>query len=273
MTIPPVRRPQKALEERIGEPLDRFKFPLDATLIDEFRASLRACGDNAPPTVLQAAALHRQVVPHLELGFDPALVRHAAQRYLFTRDPGPAMLDVAVRVGQVYTRTGVTGPLIFATIVSEFTDSDGPVATAEMTVVELPSAGNGVARHPPAEPLPRWQLTREVEPLTPADLRRYAAASGDLNPIHTDEQAAIAAGLPGVVVMGMLPGGVLAAFGSEVLGQTLGELSLRFRAPIWPGEPLSLAAQPKAYGYELRLASDSTVRISGAVKATQGPQR
>ena len=37
-----------------------------------------------------------------------------------------------------------------------------------------------------------------------ADLARYAAASGDANPIHLDDEAARAVGLPGVVAHGML---------------------------------------------------------------------
>jgi acyl dehydratase len=40
--------------------------------------------------------------------------------------------------------------------------------------------------------------------VTRADLVRYAAASGDDNPIHLDEQFALAVGLPGVIAHGML---------------------------------------------------------------------
>jgi acyl dehydratase len=40
--------------------------------------------------------------------------------------------------------------------------------------------------------------------LTRTDLRRYAAASGDSNPVHLSDRAAAAAGFPGVVAHGML---------------------------------------------------------------------
>ncbi len=40
--------------------------------------------------------------------------------------------------------------------------------------------------------------------LTREDLRRYAAASGDPNPIHLDDGAAQAAGFEGIVAHGML---------------------------------------------------------------------
>ena len=39
--------------------------------------------------------------------------------------------------------------------------------------------------------------------VTRADLVRYAEASGDHNPIHQDEQVALAVGLPGVIAHGM----------------------------------------------------------------------
>ncbi len=40
-------------------------------------------------------------------------------------------------------------------------------------------------------------------PITRADLVGYAQASGDHNPIHQDEQIALAVGLPGVIAHGM----------------------------------------------------------------------
>lgn len=39
--------------------------------------------------------------------------------------------------------------------------------------------------------------------ITRADLVRYAAASGDHNPIHQDEEVARSVGLPGVIAHGM----------------------------------------------------------------------
>lgn len=39
--------------------------------------------------------------------------------------------------------------------------------------------------------------------ITRADLVRYAAASGDHNPIHQDESVAVSVGLPGVIAHGM----------------------------------------------------------------------
>jgi acyl dehydratase len=56
---------------------------------------------------------------------------------------------------------------------------------------------------------PDWKVGDALEEVTtpPIDrdqLRRYAEASGDQNPIHLSDEAAGAAGLPGVIAHGML---------------------------------------------------------------------
>jgi len=56
---------------------------------------------------------------------------------------------------------------------------------------------------------PNWGVGDELEeriipPVNHDQLRKYAEASGDPNPIHLSETAAGAAGLPGVIAHGML---------------------------------------------------------------------
>ena len=46
-------------------------------------------------------------------------------------------------------------------------------------------------------------LATQTYTVTRADLVRYAAASGDQNPIHQDEEVARSVGLPGVIAHGM----------------------------------------------------------------------
>jgi acyl dehydratase len=46
-------------------------------------------------------------------------------------------------------------------------------------------------------------LDPKVFTITRADLVRYAAASGDHNPIHQDDDVARSVGLPGVIAHGM----------------------------------------------------------------------
>src|ERR1700719_5102672 len=73
------------------------------------------------------------------------------------------------------------------------------------------------ARVTPGQALP--PLTKHV---TVEQIRQYAEASGDRNPIHLDETFARSAGLPGVIAHGMLT----MAFANQMVTDWLGERSL-----------------------------------------------
>jgi acyl dehydratase len=76
--------------------------------------------------------------------------------------------------------------------------------------------------------------------LTRTDLVRYAGASGDLNPMHTDEVAAQAAGLPSVFGHGMFSMGLLGRALTDYVGiGNLRRYQVRFTKQTWPGEVLS----------------------------------
>jgi len=72
------------------------------------------------------------------------------------------------------------------------------------------------------------------------DLVMYAGASGDFNPMHHDEVAAQAAGLPSVFGHGMFTMGLLGKAITDYVG--VGNLRLykvRFTKQTWPGEHLT----------------------------------
>ena len=76
--------------------------------------------------------------------------------------------------------------------------------------------------------------------LTRTDLVRYSGASGDFNPMHTDEPAAQAAGLPSVFGHGMFTAGMLAKLVSDYVGVgNLLSYRIRFTQQTWPGEVLT----------------------------------
>ena len=75
--------------------------------------------------------------------------------------------------------------------------------------------------------------------LTRTDLVRYAGASGDFNPMHTDEVAATGVGLPSVFGHGMFSMGLLGrAIGDWVGVGGLRRFQVRFTKQTWPGETL-----------------------------------
>src|SRR5262245_34520962 len=76
--------------------------------------------------------------------------------------------------------------------------------------------------------------------LTRSDLVMYAGASGDFNPMHTDEVAAQAAGLPSVFGHGMLSMGILGKALTDYVGVgNLKSYKVRFTKQTWPDEVLT----------------------------------
>ena len=72
------------------------------------------------------------------------------------------------------------------------------------------------------------------------DLVKYAGASGDFNPMHTDEVAAKEAGLPSVFGHGMFSMGLLGRAVTDWAGVgNLKVYGVRFTKQTWPGETLS----------------------------------
>jgi len=73
--------------------------------------------------------------------------------------------------------------------------------------------------------------------LTRADLVEYAGASGDFNPMHTDEVAAKEAGMPSVFGHGMFSAGILATAMTNWSGVgSVVRYKVRFVKQTWPGE-------------------------------------
>jgi acyl dehydratase len=72
------------------------------------------------------------------------------------------------------------------------------------------------------------------------DLVKYAGASGDFNPMHSDEVAAQAAGLPSVFGHGMFSMGLVGRAITDWAGVgNLLSYRVRFTKQTWPGETLS----------------------------------
>jgi acyl dehydratase len=83
--------------------------------------------------------------------------------------------------------------------------------------------------------------------LTRTDLVQYAGASGDFNPMHTDEVAAKEAGLNSVFGHGMFSAGLLATAITNWAGVgNIRRLNVRFVKQAWPGEEFTTTVVVKA---------------------------
>jgi acyl dehydratase len=81
-----------------------------------------------------------------------------------------------------------------------------------------------------------------VDDLKRTQIVQYAGASGDYNPLHTDElYATKIAGYPSVFAHGMLTMGLTGRALDELVGaQRLLRFGVRFTAQVWPGDTLTV---------------------------------
>ncbi len=83
-------------------------------------------------------------------------------------------------------------------------------------------------------------------PITKVQLVRYAGASGDFNPLHTDDDVARAAGFDGVIAQGMLVMGIAAqAVTDWVPKRALKKFNVRFRGATRPGDIIRVLGKVK----------------------------
>ncbi|MVZ89799.1 acyl dehydratase [Microbacter sp. ANSKLAB05] len=109
-------------------------------------------------------------------------------------------------------------------------------------------------------------LPSRTLPISRDDLRRYAEASGDHNPIHLDDDAAQALGLPGVVAHGMLTSALAIGVVAEWAGGADRVLatSFRFAGPVVV--PADEPARLEVAGSVRKVAEDgSTADVALAV--------
>jgi acyl dehydratase len=107
--------------------------------------------------------------------------------------------------------------------------------------------------------------------LTRTDLVKYAGASGDFNPMHHDEVAAKAAGLPSVFGHGMLSMGLLGKAITDYVGiGNLKSYKVRFTKQTWPDEELTtkvvVREKQEADGEKLIVLDVELVNQDGEIK-------
>lgn len=92
--------------------------------------------------------------------------------------------------------------------------------------------------------------------VTSDDVKRYADASGDQNPLHQDEDFARGVGFPGIIAHGMFTMGHLATSLTDRLGgpSRLKRLAVQFRAPVFMGETIVAEGRVKALDPTTRTA-------------------
>ena len=132
---------------------------------------------------------------------------------------------------------------------SSFLMADGQAAeTAEVAVpgpAERAENDTPAPEDPPSGGSAVRPLRKSASRL---DILRYAAASGDWNPIHWDHASAVAAGLGGVIAHGLLTASwvsqAAARFSSSA--RPVVGLDVRFKSPLRPAVPAIVTGSVKS---------------------------
>ncbi len=106
---------------------------------------------------------------------------------------------------------------------------------------------------------------RLVDGLTRTQIVQYAGASGDFNPLHTDEVFATrAAGYPSVFSHGMLTMAMAGRLLTDWVGlDNVLSFGVRFRSPVWPGDTLVGVAEVRTLREEGGVeVADVTVTVA-----------
>ena len=173
---------------------------------------------------------------------------HADQRFVWH---GPLDLNEEVSVEGSLTRARERAGLTFVTFSATVRAGDQSVVDSVSTFLMSADAPDEIppeAAEPPVTARGPFDSLTDVVSLEAGpiigsdrsasrlDLVKYAAASGDFNPVHFDHFAARAAGFPGVVVHGLLMGAWLLQVAAVYSPRPdpIAEAKFRFRNPLAP---------------------------------------
>lgn len=173
------------------------------------------------------------------------------------------------RLADITLKSGGTGTLVFATVLSRVSGADGLAVEEERrTVFREPVTGGERNQAPRREPAPAdvpWR--RRVEP-DPVLLFRFSALTFNSHRIHYDRTwATEVEGYPGLVVHGPLTTTLLVDFARDHNpGRRIAGYVTQARAPLFDTAAFELRGRPTARGCELwAVTPEGTVAMSAEV--------
>lgn len=113
----------------------------------------------------------------------------------------------------------------------------------------------------------------EKPPITKVQLVQYAGASGDFNPLHTDDEFAQSMGMDGVVAHGMLVMGFLGEYLMDLTGEKskISSFRMRFGNITVPGDKITCSGiVKKIYEKEGKQHADLELYASKSEKEVVG---
>jgi acyl dehydratase len=218
----------------------------------------------APPGFLAAALF--VVAPDLLGQFPDRSVIHGEQTFAWHR---PLTVEADVRVTGTVSRARERGGVSFVDFDLAVDDEQGSLATgSSMFLLSGESnAVTGVEEAPEPGPLDDGRPGPDEVSASRADLVRYAAATRDWNPIHWDHEAAVEAGVSGVIVHGLLQASWALAAASRLRDgdSPLESARVRFRNPLLPAHPVRVSVVEGEDAATVTVSDAATEYVSAKV--------
>jgi acyl dehydratase len=208
-------------------------------------------------------------------------VVHSEQDMRFFRPiaPGDVLRSKAVPVYVAVRGIGTT-----VAVRTETVDATGAPVNEQFVTLFFRGPFEGQSG---GEPAPEHKLTAATKagaPVAEVTYRfdedqtfRYANASGDPVPIHLDDAAAQAVGLPGIIIHGLC---TMAFCGRAVIETVAGgdptrltRLAVKFSRPVFPGQEITVriyGAGDGAFGFEALNAEGQAVVKDGLALISRG---
>jgi acyl dehydratase len=241
-----------AIGARVEDVIGR-RYAVDGVLVDPTAAAAYAAVAGDDPGRYRPSSTHpcfvinpaMQVLEELlsdpDLGVSRRDMLHGQSDMVFAH---PLVPGDEVDLRAVILDAGEYGARQAYVVETTVHDRSGRLLVGVETVLAFAHPIPGAAGRPPigapATLRPHKPPVLEAERLLDAGLpRRYAAASGDHNPIHLDDAAARAAGLPGVILHGMSTMAIGCTVAVDGLcggdPNRLRRMRVRFSRPVQPG--------------------------------------
>jgi hydroxyacyl-ACP dehydratase HTD2-like protein with hotdog domain len=221
----------------------------------------------APPGFMAAALF--VVAADLLRGLADRSVIHGEQTFAWRR---AFVLETPLQVIGTVSRVRERGGVVFVNFGVEVTDDTGIVAEGSSLFLvsgELAPGAGGTERTEPS-PEDAGDVGPGQRSASRSDLVRYAAATRDWNPIHWDHDAAVAAGLSGVVVHGLLQAAWVLVEASRHRGGNapLASARVRFRNSMPAAVPVSVSFDESDGGANVALTDTEVEYLSARIEFT-----
>jgi acyl dehydratase len=197
-------------------------------------------------------------------------VIHGEQVFSWHRRLGmESELEVVGRVSRVRERGGTD----FVGFDVEVVDDTGPVADAASLFLVSPRSSSGAEVKERVEPAPEDDGSPGPGQVavSRAGLVRYAAATRDWNPIHWDHEAAVAAGLPGIVAHGLLQSAWALSAASKLRpgDAPLRSAKVRFRNPLPPATPVTVTVEESGHSAIVAVEGGGAEYVNARVQLSE----